>query len=336
MEVILRNGERWGGGVVVGELGSPPAQPLEGWKVPMSLQRTLRNCVQGRGVGLHSGKRVVITLRPAPADTGIVFRRLDIPRCPFIPARVGNVVYSRLCTTLGVEDYWVATVEHLMAAFAGLGIDNAYVDLHGPEVPIMDGSAAPFVFLLQCAGIQEQAVPKCFIRIKKRVRVEDFHEERWASLEPYPALRINFTIEFSHPLIQANNQASVEFSETTFTREISRARTFGFTWDVESLRGQGLALGGDLGNALVMDESRLLNEDGLRYQDEFVRHKVLDSIGDMYLLGHPVLGYFRGFKSGHALNNRLLRTVLADASAWEYLGCEANSYEASTPLGSVL
>lgn len=283
----------------------------------MVAQRTLRNSIKGTGIGLHSGEKVVLTLHPAEADTGIVFRRTDLPNEPEIPAWVENVVDTTLCTTLGVNGYRVATVEHLMGAFAGLGIDNAVVELSGPEVPIMDGSAAPFVFLLQCGGIHELDTPKRFIRVKKPVRVED--EGKWVSFEPHSSLQINFTIDFDHPLMRQHREVAVDFSETAFTREVSRARTFGFVRDVEWLQSQGLALGGNLDNALVLDEHRLLNEDGLRYHDEFIRHKVLDSIGDLYLLGHPVLGSFHGYRSGHALNNRLLRTLLADSSAWEYV-----------------
>ncbi|MFA9461410.1 UDP-3-O-acyl-N-acetylglucosamine deacetylase [Thiohalorhabdus methylotrophus] len=291
----------------------------------MVAQRTLRNSIQGTGIGLHSGEKVAVTLHPAPENTGIIFRRADLPERPEIPAWVENVVETTLCTTLGVNGIRVATVEHLMAAFAGLGIDNAYVDLDGAEVPIMDGSAAPFVFLLQCAGVREQESAKRFIRIKRRVQVTD--GDRRVSFEPGSALRIHFTIDFDHPLMRNNNEVAVDFSETAFTREISRARTFGFARDVERLQEQGVALGGNLDNAIVVDDHRLLNEEGLRYHDEFVRHKVLDSIGDLYLMGHPVLGHFRGHKSGHALNNRLLRALLADASAWEFVEREESAME---------
>ncbi|KPV39494.1 UDP-3-O-(3-hydroxymyristoyl) glucosamine N-acyltransferase [Thiohalorhabdus denitrificans] len=291
----------------------------------MVAQRTLRNSIQGTGIGLHSGEKVAVTLHPAPEDTGIVFRRADLPECPEIPAWVENVVETTLCTTLGVNGIRVATVEHLMAAFAGLGIDNAYVDLDGAEVPIMDGSAAPFVFLLQCAGVREQEAAKRFIRIKRRIQVSD--EDRKVSFEPCNALRIHFQIDFDHPLMRDNNEVELDFSETAFTREISRARTFGFARDVERLQEQGVALGGNLDNAIVVDDHRLLNEEGLRYHDEFVRHKVLDSIGDLYLMGHPVLGCFRGYKSGHALNNRLLRALLADSTAWEMVEREECSLE---------
>jgi len=291
----------------------------------MVAQRTLRNSIQGAGIGLHSGEKVAITLHPAPENTGIIFRRADLPERPEIPAWVENVVDTTLCTTLGVNGIRVATVEHLMAAFAGLGIDNAYVDLDGAEVPIMDGSAAPFVFLLQCAGVRELEAAKRFIRIKKRV--EASNDGRWVSFEPASCLRIQFTIDFDHPLMRDNSQVSVDFSETAFTREVSRARTFGFYRDVEWLQEQGVALGGNLDNAVVVDDHRVLNEEGLRYHDEFVRHKVLDSIGDLYLLGHPVLGLFRGSKSGHALNNQLLRTLMADSEAWELVEREEDALE---------
>jgi UDP-3-O-[3-hydroxymyristoyl] N-acetylglucosamine deacetylase len=282
----------------------------------MVAQRTLRNSIQGTGIGLHSGNKVALTLHPAPENTGIVFRRTDLPQKPEIPAWVENVVDTTLCTTLGLQGVRVATVEHLMAAFAGLGVDNAVVELEGGEVPIMDGSAAPFVFLLQCAGVREQEAAKRFIRITKPIRVED--GDKWVAFKPQSRLSIHFVIDFEHPLMRDNNEVTLDFSETAFTREVSRARTFGFVRDVEWLQHQGAALGGNLDNAVVVDDHRILNEEGLRYRDEFVRHKVLDSIGDLYLLGHPVLGAFDGFKSGHALNNRLLRTLIADASAWEY------------------
>ena len=294
----------------------------------MVAQRTLRNAIQGTGIGLHSGEKVSITLHPAPEDTGVVFRRADLPEKPEIPAWVENVVDTTLCTTLGVNGMRVATVEHLMAAFAGLGIDNAYVDLDGSEVPIMDGSAAPFVFLLQCAGVREQEKAKRFIRIKRPVKVEG--DGKWVSFEPGNGLHLDFTIDFDHPLMRDNNTVSVDFSETAFTREVSRARTFGFARDVEWLQEQGVALGGNLDNAIVVDDHRILNEEGLRYHDEFVRHKVLDSVGDLYLLGHPVIGRFQGFKSGHALNNRLLRALLADCSAWEFVEREETSLAART------
>jgi UDP-3-O-[3-hydroxymyristoyl] N-acetylglucosamine deacetylase len=291
----------------------------------MVAQRTLRNSIQGAGIGLHSGEKVALILHPAPEGTGIVFRRTDLPERPEIKAWVENVVDTTLCTTLGVNGIRVATVEHLMAAFAGLGIDNAYVDLDGAEVPIMDGSAAPFVFLLQCAGVREQEAPKRFIRIKKPVEVAN--GDRYVSFEPNPFLRLQFTIDFDHPILQDQNEVTVDFSETAFTREVSRARTFGFARDVERLQKQGVALGGNLDNAIVVDDHRILNEEGLRYRDEFVRHKILDSVGDLYLLGHPVLGCFRGYKSGHALNSRLLREILADSSAWEFVEREEEAME---------
>ncbi len=294
----------------------------------MVPQRTLRNSIQGTGIGLHSGEKVGITLQPAPENAGILFRRTDLAGRPEIPARVEHVVDTTLCSTLGVNGIRVATVEHLMAAFAGLGIDNAVVDLDGSEVPIMDGSSAPFVFLLQCAGICEQEAPKRFIRIRKRIEAAD--GDRWASFEPASSLRIHFTIDFDHPLLRDHSEVTMDFSETAFTREVSRARTFGFYRDVEWLQEQGVALGGNLDNAVVVDDHRVLNDEGLRYRDEFVRHKVLDSIGDLYLLGHPVLGCFRGYKSGHALNNRLLRALLADAEAWDYVERDPEVLQAGT------
>ncbi len=282
----------------------------------MVAQRTLRNTIRGTGIGLHSGEKVGITLRPAPEDSGIVFRRTDLPDRPEIPAGVENVVDTTLCSTLGLNGARVATVEHLMAAFAGLSIDNVFVDLEGPEVPIMDGSSAPFVFLLQCAGLQEQKAARRFIRIRKRLETVD--GDRWIRFDPAPTLRIHFTIDFDHPLMR-NNEVTMDFSETAFTREVSRARTFGFYRDVAWLQEQGAALGGNLNNAVVVADHCVLNEEGLRYHDEFVRHKVLDSIGDLYLLGHPILGHFRGYKSGHTLNKHLLRNLLADNQAWEYV-----------------
>ena len=297
----------------------------------MVAQRTLRNAIQGTGIGLHSGKKVAMTLHPAPADSGIVFRRADLPNKPEIPAWVENVVDTTLCTTLGAEGVRVATVEHLMAAFAGLGVDNAVVELEGGEVPIMDGSAAPFVFLLQCAGVREQAAVRQFIRITKPVRARDGDKTVAFSPRTRDQLRLHFVIDFDHPLLRENNEITLDFSETSFTREVSRARTFGFMRDVEWLQRQGAALGGNLDNAVVVDEQHILNEEGLRYRDELVRHKVLDSIGDLYLLGHPVLGAFEGLKSGHELNNKLLRSILADATAWEYVVFEEEEEGAREP-----
>jgi UDP-3-O-[3-hydroxymyristoyl] N-acetylglucosamine deacetylase len=279
-------------------------------------QRTLKNIIRATGVGLHTGNKVFLTLRPAAPDSGIVFRRVDldppvdIPACP---ARVGD---TRLSTTLEAGGARVSTVEHLLSAFAGLGIDNAYVDVSAAEVPIMDGSAGPFVFLLQSAGIEEQNRPKRFIRIKRPLSVED--GDKFARFEPYNGFRVGFSIDFEHPAFTSRAQtAVVDFSSTSFIKEVSRARTFGFLRDIEALRAQNLALGGSLDNAVVVDDFRVLNDDGLRYEDEFVKHKILDAIGDLYLLGRPLIGSFVGHKSGHALNNRLLRELLAQEDAWE-------------------
>ncbi len=279
-------------------------------------QRTLKNSIRASGVGLHTGKKVLMTLRPAPADTGIVFFRTDMPDAVDIPATAENVGETMLGTTLITGTSKVSTVEHLLSAFAGLGIDNARVEVSAPEVPIMDGSAGPFVFLLQSAGIEEQKQAKRFVRIKQRVRVED--GDKWAQFDPFDGFKVNFEIEFNHPIFKRRSQrASMDFSTTSFLREVSRARTFGFMRDLEKMRAHNLAMGGSLDNAIVLDEYRILNEDGLRYEDEFVKHKILDAIGDLYLLGHSLIGEFSGFKSGHALNNKLLRALIADRSAWE-------------------
>jgi UDP-3-O-[3-hydroxymyristoyl] N-acetylglucosamine deacetylase len=279
-------------------------------------QRTLRNSIRATGVGLHTGKKVLMTLRPAAPDTGIVFRRTDLADGVDIPAKAENVGETALGTTLVYGNSRVSTVEHLLSAFAGLGIDNAIVEVSAPEVPIMDGSAGPFVFLLQSAGIEEQPVAKRFIRIKRRVKVED--GDKWAQFDPFDGFKVNFEIEFNHPIFKRRAQkASMDFSTTSFLKEVSRARTFGFLRDLEKMRARNLALGGTLDNAIVLDDFRVLNEDGLRYEDEFVKHKILDAIGDLYLLGHSLIGEFSGHKSGHALNNKLLRAVLADKSAWE-------------------
>ncbi len=282
----------------------------------MAQQRTLKNSIRATGIGLHTGRKVLMVLRPAPPNTGIVFRRVDLDPPVDIPARATNVTETTLGTTLSVAGAGVSTVEHLLSALAGLGIDNAFVELTDAEVPIMDGSAGPFVFLIQSAGIEEQALPKRFVRVRQRIEVRD--GDKWARFDPHEGFRVNFEIEFDHPVFHRHSQrASMEFSTTTFLREVSRARTFGFMRDLETLRGRNLALGGTLDNAIVLDDYRILNEDGLRYEDEFVRHKILDAIGDLYLLGHSLIGEFTGFKSGHGLNNRLLRTLLADTAAWE-------------------
>lgn len=282
----------------------------------MSRQRTLQNIVRATGVGLHSGEKVFLTLRPAPVDTGIVFRRVDLEPVVEIPARGDLVSETTLCTGLSCGAAKVQTVEHLLSALAGLGVDNAWIELSAAEVPIMDGSAGPFVFLLQSAGIVEQDAPKRFIRIKREVEVRD--GDKIARFRPFDGFRLDFTVEFNHPAIPASqSSARLEFSTEQYIQEISRARTFGFMRDLEYMRERNLGLGGSMDNAIVLDEFRVLNEDGLRYPDEFVRHKILDAVGDLYLAGHPILGAYEGYKSGHALNNQLVRTLLADADAWE-------------------
>jgi UDP-3-O-[3-hydroxymyristoyl] N-acetylglucosamine deacetylase len=280
-------------------------------------QRTLKNVNRATGVGLHTGDKVAITLRPAAPDSGIIFRRVDLDPPVEIKALPHHIKDTRLSSTLEVDGVRVATVEHLMSALAGLGVDNAYVDLSASEVPILDGSAGPFVYLLQAAGIVEQPVAKKFIRIKKTVEVHD--GDKWVRFDPYHGFKIDFSIDFDHPVIEHTGRSvSIDFAENSYIREISRARTFGFMHEVEALRTMGLARGGSLDNAVVLDEYRILNSDGLRYEDEFVKHKVLDAIGDLYILGHPLIGAFSAHKSGHALNNKLLRALLADAEAWEY------------------
>jgi len=295
----------------------------------MLRQRTIKSVIKATGIGLHTGKKVVMSLRPAPRDTGIVFRRIDLPVAVDIRASAEAVTDTRLCSALEGGGAKVATVEHLMSALAGLGVDNLYIDLSGPEVPIMDGSAAPFVFLLQSAGLEEQNAPKRFFRIRRPVEVRD--GDRWARFDPYDGLRLTFSIVFDHPVFDRSGQTvTVDLAETSYAKEVARARTFGFVQDVEAMRSAGLALGGSLDNAVVMDEYRVLNTDGLRYADEFVKHKVLDAIGDLYLVGHPLVGAFSAHKSGHALNNRLLRTTLADQEAWELVSFDRTE---ETPVG---
>lgn len=287
----------------------------------MIKQRTLKNVIRATGVGLHTGEKIYLTLRPAPIDAGIIFRRVDLDPAVEIPARAENVGDTRLSTTLVQGDVRISTVEHLLSAMAGLGIDNAYIELSAPEVPIMDGSAGPFVFLLQSAGIQEQEAPKRFIRVKQSVIVRD--GDKWARFDPFEGFKVSFTIDFDHPAFKDRaKEAVIDFSTTSFVKEISRARTFGFMRDIEALRARNLALGGSMENAVVVDDYRILNDDGLRYEDEFVKHKVLDAIGDLYLLGRSLIGAFSGHKSGHALNNQLLRALVADAAAWELVTFE--------------
>ena len=287
----------------------------------MIRQRTLRNSIRATGVGLHSGKKVYLTLRPAAVNTGIVFRRVDLDPVVEIPATAENVGDTTLSTTLVKDGVRISTVEHLLSAMAGLGIDNAYVEMSAAEVPIMDGSAGPFVFLLQSAGIEEQSVAKKFIRIKREIRVEE--GDKFASFLPRNGFKVTFTIDFDHPVFRGRPAcAEVDFCSTSFVREVSRARTFGFMHEMEHLRSKGLARGGSVDNAIVVDDYRILNEDGLRYEDEFVRHKVLDAIGDLYLLGNSLIGEFRAHKSGHALNNKLLRALMAQQDAWEVVTFE--------------
>ena len=287
----------------------------------MLRQRTLKSLISTTGVGLHTGQKIRMVLRPAQPDAGVVFRRVDLDPIADIPARAESVGETRLSSCLVSGGAKVYTVEHLMSALSGLGIDNVFVDLDGPEVPIMDGSAAPFAFLIQAAGIEEQSAPKRFVRIKKRVEVAE--GDKWARLEPFDGYRLSFSIVFNHPVIEKSNQSvSIDFAETSYLKEIARARTFGFMQDVEQLREDGLALGGGLDNAVVLDEYRVLNAEGLRFSDEFIRHKVLDAIGDLYLIGKPILGAFSAHKSGHALNNRLLRELIARPDAWEVASFE--------------
>lgn len=282
----------------------------------MIRQRTLKTTIRATGVGLHTGDKVFLTLRPAPIDNGIVFRRVDLDPVVEIQAKPENVGDTTMSTCLVQDGVRISTVEHLLAAMAGLGIDNAFIDVSAPEVPIMDGSASPFVFLLQSAGVAEQNAHKKFIRIKKPITVKD--GDKTATFEPFDGFKVAFTIDFDHPVFKKSQQTSViDFSSTSFVKEVSRARTFGFMKDIEFLRENNLALGGSQENAIVMDDYRVLNEDGLRYDDEFVKHKILDAIGDLFLLGYSLVGSFSGYKSGHALNNLLIRELMANESAWE-------------------
>ena len=288
----------------------------------MIRQRTLKEIVKTTGVGLHSGRKVTLTLRPAATNTGVIYRRTDVNPPVDFPADPESVRDTMLCTAL-VNDQGIriSTVEHLNAALAGMGIDNIIVEVDAPEIPIMDGSASPFVFLLQQAGVEEQNAAKRFIRIKKPVRFED--GDKWAEFKPFNGFRMDFEIEFNHPAIESDEQRLVfDFSSKRFVKEISRARTFGFMRDIEYLQSQNLVLGGSFDNAIVLDDYRILNEEGLRFENEFVTHKVLDAIGDLYMCGHPIIGEFRAFKSGHGLNNQLLRSVLADQEAWEWVTFE--------------
>jgi len=298
----------------------------------MIAQRTLKTLVKATGVGLHTGERVNLTLRPAQPGTGIVFRRTDLTPPRDFRVAPELVTDTRLCSALEANGAKVATVEHLMSALAGLGIDNVYIDIDGPEVPILDGSAAPFVYLIQSAGIESQAAAKRFLRVLRTVRVED--GDKWAQFAPHEGFRVGFSIEFDHPAFRsASNEVAIDFATQSYVQEVSRARTFGFTSDVETLRSRGLALGGTLDNAIVMDEFRVLNTDGLRYADEFVKHKVLDAVGDLYLTGHPILGAFTAYKSGHGLNNQLLRALVADEQAWEWVSFDDAAVTPKALLG---
>lgn len=282
----------------------------------MVRQRTLKNIVRATGVGVHSGDKVFITLRPAASNTGIVFRRTDLDPVVEIPASVEYISDTSLCTVLSKDGVRIATVEHLLSALAGLGIDNLYVDLTSPELPIMDGSAGPFIFLIQSAGIQEQSAAKKFIRIKRKIKVKD--GDKFAAIEPFDGFKVNFSVDFAHPWFNRDNQkASFDFSSTSYVKEVARARTFGFLSDYEYIRKNNLALGASLDNAVVLDEFKIINQDGVRYNDEPVKHKILDVIGDLYLLGHSVIGEFTGHKSGHGLNSQLLNKLLQNQDAWE-------------------
>lgn len=299
----------------------------------MLQQRTIKTLTRSVGVGLHSGQRVELTLRPAAPDTGIVFRRIDLPEPVDIPVSAEAVVDTRMASTIGAKGAKVHTVEHLMSACAGLGLDNLYVDITAEEVPILDGSAASFVFLLQSAGVELQHAPKRFVRLTRPVEVREGegHGLKWARLEPYHGYRLRFEIDFSHPAVDSTEQcAEFDLGQGNYARDIARARTFGFTKDVEMLRANGLALGGGLDNAIVMDDYKVLNSDGLRYDAEFARHKILDAMGDLYLIGHPLLAAYSAFRSGHALNNQLLRALLAQEDAWELVSFES---ERDAPRG---
>jgi UDP-3-O-[3-hydroxymyristoyl] N-acetylglucosamine deacetylase len=299
----------------------------------MVRQRTLKNSIQANGVGLHTGEKVYLTLRPSAPDTGVVFRRIDLDPVVEIPAKAENVGDTMLSTTLIKEGVRVSTVEHLLSALAGMGIDNLIIDVSAPEIPIMDGSAAPFVFLLQSAGIEEQDAPKKFIRVKRPVTVEQ--DGKQATFKPFDGFKINFAIDFDHPVFENQTlNASIDFSSTSFVKEVSRARTFGFMHEFEYLRAKGLARGGSLDNAIVVDDSQIVNEDGLRFEDEFVKHKILDAIGDLYLMGNSIIGEFDAHKSGHGLNNASLLALIAEKDAWEMVTFVGDAEEAPISYNS--
>lgn len=291
----------------------------------MIKQRTLKQSIKVTGIGLHSGKKVTLTLRPAPANTGIIYARTDLNPAVYFPASAESIRDTTLCTCMINDDgVRISTVEHLNAAMSALGLDNLIVEVDAPEIPIMDGSASPFIYLLLDAGIEEQNAAKKFIRIKETVRVEE--EDKWAEIKPYNGFKLDFTIDFTHPMISKNvRNYKMEFSAENFIQQLSRARTFTFMKDVEYLQSRGLALGGSLDNAIVLDEFRILNEEGLRFNDELVRHKMLDSIGDLFMCGHNILGDFKAYKSGHGLNNKLLRAILANEQAWEFVSFDEKS-----------
>jgi UDP-3-O-[3-hydroxymyristoyl] N-acetylglucosamine deacetylase len=308
--------------------------PLAWSDLALVKQRTLKNSIRATGVGLHTGEKVTLTLRPAAPNTGVVFHRSDLDPPVSIPATAENVGDTRLSTTLVKGDARVSTVEHLLSAVAGLGIDNLHVDVSAPEVPIMDGSAGPFVFLLQSAGLMEQSAPKQFIRVKRAVEVHE--ADKWVRFDPYEGFKVGFCIDFEHPMFTSGSQrAELDFSSTSFVREVSRARTFGFMRDIEALRANQLALGGSLDNAIVLDDFKILNEDGLRYENELVKHKILDVVGDLYLLGHSLIGAFTGHKSGHSLNNQLIRRLKQDADAWELVTFEDESQPLPISFGQL-
>lgn len=300
----------------------------------MIKQRTLKNVIKATGITLHGGERAEIVLRPAPPNSGIIFRRVDLDPIVEIPALAKFVGETTMSTTLLKDGVRVSTVEHLLSALAGLGIDNAYVDVTAPEIPIMDGSAGPFVFLIQSAGIEEQDAAKCFIRILRKIKVSD--GDKWASFEPFNGFKVAFTIDFDHPLFKSHTKtATLDFSSLSYVKEVSRARTFGFMADFEKLQALNLARGASLDNAIAIDDFRVLNEDGLRYENEFVKHKILDAVGDLYLLGSSLVGSFHGHKSGHALNNKLLCELLANQDAWEFVTYEDEASSAAVPISYV-
>jgi UDP-3-O-[3-hydroxymyristoyl] N-acetylglucosamine deacetylase len=299
-------------------------------------QRTLKQAIHAVGIGLHTGNKVELTLKPAEVNTGILFRRIDLTPVVEIPAKCEYVIDTTLSTSLGKDGYYIATVEHLMSALAGVGIDNVIVEVNSSEIPIMDGSSAPFVFLIESAGIKEQNATKKFLKVKKKVFVQD-NTDKWAMLEPHDGFTMSLELDYQHPVLKKDSLFSkLDFSKTSYVKEVSRARTFGFMSDFEHLKANNLALGGSLDNAIVLDEHKIVNEEGLRYEDELVRHKILDAVGDLYLLGKSLLGAFSGFKSGHTLNNTLLRTLLADQDAYELVTMDASELTIHEAIGEAV